>query len=589
MSLSMTAPDPLEKPSLDKPRNGVDGLKYWRNDLIAGLMVSLTSLPFSLGIAVASGAPPISGLMSAIVAGLIFPFLGGAYMTISGPAAGLAPALMTAMLAVGHGNLETGYPRLLAVICMVGAIQVVLSWLGAAKLSAAFPVSVVEGMLASIGLLIVVKELPHFIGHDFKSHAFFGILREVPEEVRMMDPKSFGVGLVCLGLMFLLSVPKIRQRLVVPVPLMVVGVGMILGWVLRIDSHHLIRIPDNILKHGIVLPDFNGLFGDRTLAWAIVTSVLTLVLIDGVESLATIKAIDRVDPFKRKSSPDRTLMAMGVSNVCSSVVGGLTIIPGGVKSKLCIVSGGRTLWANFYNALFLIAFLFAGKGLINLIPYSALAAILIHTGYKMFEPKIWLHLLHIGPEQLFLFAVTVTVTLITDLLMGIFAGMVVKMLMNMAMTIPHMRAPVGREMTLAEMIRLVFAQLSQFLRNPVSHSEQHADGYHLYLDRPLVCFNSMHLDRVLSSIPGDAKDVHFHVGEDVTMIDHTSYDNLMYFADEYESSQRGRFEILGMDRLHRWSHSTHGVRVAPIPGNGHAEPVAASVLEESMANAPAVD
>ena len=101
----------------------------------------------------------------------------------------------------------------------------------------------------------------------------------------------------------------------------------------------------------------------------VVTGVLTLVLIDGVESLATIKAIDKVDPYRRKSSPDRTLMAMGVSNICSSLAGGLTIIPGGVKSKLCIVSGGRTLWANFYNALFLIAYLFAGKGLINLIPY----------------------------------------------------------------------------------------------------------------------------------------------------------------------------------------------------------------------------
>ena len=112
MSLNSSAPS-------EKPPNGVAGLKYWRNDLVAGLMVSLTSLPFSLGIAVASGAPPIAGLMSAIIAGLIFPFLGGAYMTISGPAAGLAPALLAAMIALGHGHLELGYPRLLAVICMV--------------------------------------------------------------------------------------------------------------------------------------------------------------------------------------------------------------------------------------------------------------------------------------------------------------------------------------------------------------------------------------------------------------------------------------------------------------------------------------
>ena len=167
METSPTAP-------LEKPQNGIAGLKEWRYDIVAGLMVSLTSLPFSLAIAIASGAPPIAGLMSAIIAGLIFPFLGGAYVTISGPAAGLAPALFATMFALGHGHLETGYPLLLAVICMVGAIQIVLSLMGAAKLSAAFPVAVVEGMLASIGLIIIAKELPHFIGHDFKSHAFFG-------------------------------------------------------------------------------------------------------------------------------------------------------------------------------------------------------------------------------------------------------------------------------------------------------------------------------------------------------------------------------------------------------------------------------
>src|SRR4051794_14407936 len=214
----------------EKPRNGIAGLKHWRYDLVAGLMVSLTSLPFSLGIAIASGAPPIAGLMSAIIAGLIFPFLGGAYVTISGPAAGLAPALFAAMLALGHGHLDTGYPLLLAVICMVGAVQMVLSLLGAAKLSAAFPVAVVEGMLASIGLMIMAKELPHFIGHEYKAHAFFSYITETPSQVGLMDPKSFALGLVCLSLMFVLSIAKVRARLAVPPPLVVVVAGLVLGW-----------------------------------------------------------------------------------------------------------------------------------------------------------------------------------------------------------------------------------------------------------------------------------------------------------------------------------------------------------------------
>ena len=136
------------------------GLKHWRHDLVAGLVVSLISVPFSLGIAVASGAPPICGLISAIIAGLVLPFLGGSYVTISGPAAGLAPALLAAMLLLGRGDLAIGYPLLLVAICLTGLVQVVLAKFKAARFSAIFPSSVVEGMLASIGLLIIAKQLP---------------------------------------------------------------------------------------------------------------------------------------------------------------------------------------------------------------------------------------------------------------------------------------------------------------------------------------------------------------------------------------------------------------------------------------------
>lgn len=555
------AAESIHESGLEKPQNGIAGLQHWRYDLVAGLMVSLTSLPFSLGIAVASGAPPIAGLISAIVAGLIFPFLGGPYVTISGPAAGLAPALFAAMLALGHRDMNAGYPLLLGVICIVGVIQIVLSRLGAAKLSAMFPVAVVEGMLASIGLLIIAKELGHFIGHPYKAHAFFEFIAETPEELRLLDPRSFGVGIVCLVLMFVFSTSAIRKRMKFPPPLAVVIIGLILGRIVGIDANHLISIP-NKLTHGIVLPNFKGLFSDPSIYYVIVSAVLTLVMIDGIESLATIKAIDKIDPFKRRSDPDRTLFAMGVSNICSSLAGGLTIIPGGVKSKLCISSGGRTLWANFYNACFLIAFIYLGSGLVNMIPYSALAAVLIHTGYKMCEPKVWRHVAHIGWEQMFLFTVTVFATLMTDLLIGIFVGMSVKLLLNMIFTSKHVWTRFGKPASLGETLRYAFTHVSQLFRNPVVGRELKQDHYHLYFDRPLVCFNSLFLNHELHRVPEEAHDVYLHLGQNVAMVDHTSCDTLMHFAEEFQRSHRGRVDLVGLDSMSTFSHAPNGMRLA---------------------------
>src|SRR5216684_126030 len=183
---------------LEKPQNGLAGLKHWRSDIIAGLLVSLVSLPFSLGIAISSGAPPVAGLISAIIAGLIYPFLGGSFVTISGPAAGLAPVLFVAMAAMGGaGEPYTGYPRLLAVICMAGCVQIVLSRLKVARYSAWFSPTVVEAMLASIGLLIIAKELPDLIGNKFEAHEFWPILAELQSQIKQMNTSVFNVGCLC--------------------------------------------------------------------------------------------------------------------------------------------------------------------------------------------------------------------------------------------------------------------------------------------------------------------------------------------------------------------------------------------------------
>jgi MFS superfamily sulfate permease-like transporter len=579
----------METTAIEKPRNGLAGLKHWRHDLLAGLVVSMISVPFSLGIAIASGAPPICGLTSAIIAGLVLPFLGGSYVTISGPAAGLAPALLAGMMLLGKGNLTTGYPLLLVAICLTGLVQIVLARFKAARFSAMFPSSVVEGMLAAIGLLIIAKQLPLLVGHSFHAHEFWGILAEAPSQFTTIEPTVFVIGAASFALILVLSTLKVRWLKVVPPQVFAAVFGLLLGQLLALDSKFMIHLPDKPFEHGIALPDFRGVWADHSLWWAVFTTVLTLTLIDGVESLATIAAIDKIDPFKRKSDPNRTLNAMGVSNICSSMIGGLTIIPGGVKSTTSIIAGGRTQWANFYNALFLILYLVIAKDLINLLPLSTLGAIIIFTGYKLCAPKVWKHVAHIGGEQLFVFTATVLVTLSTDLLWGIAAGMLTKLALEIWIE-AHVQQAEGRAPVLRRFLDRA-AQAGELFRNPVVQKVETPEGYHLYFARPMVCFNTMYLNDALARVPATTSCVYLHVTDLVTFIDHTTTATLLEFVEEFKRSGRGLVEVLGLERLRPRSHDRLCMRVSPpLPAVKRAEALQAMTrLSLTAADAAPVD
>lgn len=560
--------------AIEKPQNGLAGLKHWRYDLRSGFMVAMISLPFSMGIAITSGAPPVCGIVSAIIAGLVNPFLGGSYVTISGPAAGLAPVIYMgiawmggAYLGESAGNdevMRAGYPLVLVAIAIAGALQVVLARLKVARLSAIFPAAAIEGMLVAIGLMIIVKQIPLLLGQRFEAHEFWEILRETPSRLSSMNVQVFALGAGCLALLFILSAVPGRLLKMMPPPVWVFFLGTAVSrFVLHLGPEHLINVPSAPLANGVVMPQFGAVVGSSALWFPLAYMVLTLILIDGTESLATINAVDKLDPFRRRSDPDRTLQAMGVCNACSSLVGGLTIIPGIVKSTANIIGGGRTQWANFYNGCFLLFFLVLARDWINLVPTAVLASILVFVGFKLCRPKVWRHVAHIGMEQFVICAATVLVTVTSDLLIGVATGVGLKLLLNLWYTglCQHLSdRPADERLGL-------WARFANLFRNPVGERTFSDGVYNLFFDRPLVCFNLFHVIRELERIPAEAHTAGLHLTPGVTLIDHTTTATLRHYLDEHNSQPEPsrRMELTGLDSMRPLSRHESGIRLNLAP------------------------
>lgn len=540
----------------EKPSNGIAGLKHWRYDLFAGLQVALVSLPLSLGIAIASGAPPVTGLISAIIAGLIFPFLGGAYVTISGPAAGLAPALLAGMLILGNGDLEAGYPLLLVAISITGLVQVVLSWFQAGRFVALFlPVTVVEAMLAAIGLMIIIKQVPALLG-DLTPQAktISGAIMDLPSSFLEIEPAVMAVAAISLLLMFFLSYRRRGWLAQLPGALVVAVVGILLGYVFDLGPEYRINMPDDILQGGFTLPAFGDVWSRPELWISVIMVVITLTLIDGIESLATIKAVDKIDPYQRKSHPNITLRAMGVSNILSSIAGGLTIIPGGVKSRVNIEAGGRTLWANFYNAVFLTIFLFLAKDLITRIPLAAIGAILVYVGWRLCEPQVFAKTYAIGRDQIMIFVLTVIAILASDLLIGILVGVSAEILLLLYLLTPSMRVVLTGRLTFSQAMGFLWGNFLSLFRSPViTVSEEVSEGktsYEISLSS-VVCFNLLQLDRLLETLPEKAA-VKLVVTESGRIFDHTGMEYLHQFLEANLARHRS-VELLGLENFYQFT------------------------------------
>jgi MFS superfamily sulfate permease-like transporter len=390
-------------------------------DIKAGLVVFLIALPLSLGISLASGAPPTAGLISAILGGLLGAFLGGSYVTINGPAAGLIVVVLSAINNLGDGDPMTGFRRMLACVVVVGVLQILSGLIKAGKFAALFPVSVVHGMLTAIGLIIMIKQSHVFFGHKTQGSIIDSVL-SLPQSIQNLNPEAALIGLFSVLLLIVYPSIKLRLTQIIPAPLVVVILAIIAARVFR--SVSLVSIPLE-LKAFLIFPEFDVITSTASLM-----AIFSIFFVASLESILSAAAVDKLDPLQRESNFNRELWSKGAVNLGCGLIGGLPVIAEIVRSSANISQGARTPLANFSHSFFMLLFLVFFPSILNMIPLSALAAILILVGFRLAQPKQFKELMNLGLTSFLAFITTIVVTLVEDLLVGIFAGVFVEALVS---------------------------------------------------------------------------------------------------------------------------------------------------------------
>lgn len=464
-----------------------------QKDLVSGLAVFLVAIPLCLGIALASGAPMAAGLIGGIIGGIVIGSLSGSSTSVSGPAAGLSAIVLSAITEIGP------FDAFLLSVIIAGLLQIVLYFIKAGGIASFFPTSVIKGLLSSIGIILVFKQIPHAFGYDQDSEGDFyfeqadqeNTFSELFQAIGHFQSGAIVVSLICLAIMLFwgkLVSKKISNA--IPASLVVVVVAILINELFRmklpalfIEATHCVQLPEGISLQNadklITLPDFGAI--NNVLVWK---AGITLAIVATLETLLNIEASDKLDEMGRKTPPNRELMAQGVGNTLSGLLGGLPLTSVIVRSSVNINTGAVTKMSAIFHGIFLLVFIFIFPDLLSRIPLSALAAILIITGFKLINFKDFKSFYRKGWDQFLPFIITIFAIVFSDLLVGVAIGLITAIFFILRSNFHNPFVFIREEYQNRKILKLELSQQVSFFHKAALENtiDRVADNSHILID-----------------------------------------------------------------------------------------------------------
>ena len=518
------------------PKKGIQGLvENWKSDLIAAVSVALIALPLSLGIALAAGAPAMSGIFSAIVGGVVTTLYRGGHISVNGPAKGVIGVILLGITLMDDGSGQA-FNYVLAAVVISGLIQMLLGILKLGRLADIFHSSVIHGILAAIGIIIFAKQIHVAMGTHSDSPS---IIQNLIDAVVFLPKANPFVLLIAItGLFLLLFHSKTNSRFfhLLPAPMWVIALSIpfvyafnffdqqtlsFFGKPFEVGPHLLLDIP-NTITDSIMHPNFSKI--NTIEFW---TTVFSILIITSIESLAIAKAVDKIDPYKRKTDLNKDLTGIGISTAAAGLIGGLPIIAVIIRSTVNIHNGAKTKWSNMYQGLLLLVFIVILSPIMRQVPLCAFAILLVYTGFKLASPAVFKQAYKQGTEQLIFFVGTMILTLYTNLLIGLLGGLILALVTHMLLA----------RVSIAQFFKMVYHPRTKLLKRQDGSFDLKIRGIANFL-------GILRANKLVAQIPSGA-DVNIDLSE-TRLVGITYMDFLVEFLKNQRASG-GKAFITGLD------------------------------------------